>query len=138
MRIEARPVTLPPRAEAQAPAASSPQVSASASAAPRRETVDFTQMTRAELLDWMNGRIWSGELSLDDTSGLLGMTMSMPVGGGAAAPDTRQKLDFIAMARDGLAAAEARGDRDGTGSLRVAIAVMSRFQGTVTGLDITA
>ncbi len=138
MRIEARPITVPPRAEAQAPAAPSPEVSASAPAPARRETVDFTQMTRAELLDWMNGRIRSGELSLDDTSGLLGMTMSMPVGGGAAAPDARQKLDFIAMAKDGLAAAEARGDRDGTRSLREAMAVMGRFQGTITGLDITA
>lgn len=138
MRIEARPIIVQPRAEAQKPAAPAPQVSAGAPAPARRETVDFTHMTRAELLDWMNGRIRSGELSLDDTSGLLGMTMSMPVGGGATAPDAREKVDFIAMAKNGLAAAEARGDRDGAGSLRAAIAVMGRFQGTITGLDITA
>lgn len=138
MRIETTRPLIESRPAFSRPAVETPTTSPAATSAGRVDTADFTSMTRGQLLDWMNGKIRAGELSLDDTSGLLGMTMSMPVGGGLAAPDDTQKLDFISLASDGLAAAEARGDRDGTRSLRDALAVMRHYQGSVTGLDITA
>src|SRR3546814_1728911 len=47
---------------------------------------DFTSMTRQELFDWMNGKIKRGEMSLDDSSAFLGMTVKIPVGTGQGAP----------------------------------------------------
>src|SRR3546814_17878281 len=45
---------------------------------------DFTSMTRQELFDWMNGKIKRGEMSLDDSSAFLGMTVRYPLGQGRA------------------------------------------------------
>src|SRR3546814_8810556 len=74
---------------------------------------DFTSMTRQELFDWMNGKIKRGEMSLDDSSAFLGMTVKIPVGSGQGAPialDDGERDNFVQLARDGIAGAQSRND----------------------------
>src|SRR3546814_3780942 len=70
-------------------------------------------MTRQELFDWMNGKIKRGEMSLDDSSAFLGMTVKIPVGTGQGAPialDDWERVNFVQLARDGIAGAQSRKD----------------------------
>ncbi|TGX56009.1 hypothetical protein E5A73_02535 [Sphingomonas gei] len=74
---------------------------------------DFTRMTRKEMFDWMNGKIIGGEMSLDDSSAFLGMTIRIPVAAGFNAPlaiDDREQVDFVQLAQDGIAGALSRHD----------------------------
>lgn len=137
MRIDAHTPTYVSRPAAGAATSAPPSSAVPEASAGRIEQTDFTSMTRRELFDWMNGKIRGGELSLDDSSGLLGMSMSMPVAGGAGLPDNTQKLDFAALAGKGLSAALGRGDKDGATALRTALSVMNAYQGRVSGVDIS-
>src|SRR3546814_16713871 len=70
-------------------------------------------MTRQVLFDWMNGKIKRGEMSLDDSSAFLGMTVKIPVGTGQGAPialDAWERVNFVQLARDGIAGAQSRND----------------------------
>jgi hypothetical protein len=100
---------------------------------------DFTGMTR-QLSDWMNDQIRSGAMSLDESTAFLGMTLRIdaqtmqPVD---MASDTTP-VDFVDKAKQGIAGALSRGDRDGAAQLQTALATMQRYQGQVTGVDIRA
>ncbi|MBU4527954.1 MAG: hypothetical protein KUA43_13125 [Hoeflea sp.] len=66
---------------------------------------DFTSMTRQELFDWMNGQIRSGDMSLDEGSAFMGMTVKISAATGQPvdmATDT-DRIDFTEKARQGLA-----------------------------------
>src|SRR3546814_20825489 len=70
-------------------------------------------MTRQELFDCMNGKIKRGEMSLDDSSAFLGMTVKIPVGTGQGAPialDDWERVNFVQIARDGIEGAQSRND----------------------------
>ncbi|MDO8978869.1 MAG: hypothetical protein Q7V17_06530 [Afipia sp.] len=101
---------------------------------------DFTGMTRQQLSDWMNDQIRSGAMSLDESTAFLGMTLRIdaqtmqPVD---MASDT-MPVDFVDKAKQGIAGALSRGDRDGAAQLQAALATMQRYQGQVTGVDIRA
>jgi hypothetical protein len=59
--------------------------------------VDFTHMTRQELMDWANGQYFSGEMTMEESR----IFMLMTVRGGADVPeDTR--YDFMQLAREGI------------------------------------
>lgn len=94
---------------------------------------DFTSMTRAELFDWMNGKIAGGEMSLDQSSAFLGMTIKIPVEAGQATwrpIDDNERINVLQIAKDGIEAALARND-DVTGSkLEAALQFMPE-----TGVD---
>ncbi|WP_102961238.1 hypothetical protein [Mangrovicella endophytica] len=88
---------------------------------------DFTSMTRKELSDWMNGKIRSGEMSLDDSSAFLGMTVKIPVGAGPGSRiglDDSERVNFVKTAQDGLAAALSRHDDATRAMLEIALRVM--------------
>lgn len=101
---------------------------------------DFTGMTRQQVSDWMNDQIRSGAMSLDESTSFLGMTLKIdaqtmqPVD---MASDTTP-VDFVDKAKQGIAGALSRGDRDGAAQLQIALATMQRYQGQVTGVDIRA
>ncbi len=101
---------------------------------------DFTNMTRQQLFDWMNGQIRSGAMSLKDSSSFLGMTISLDQGSGKvvdmASDPTR--INFVQRASDGLSGALWRGDTDQAARLQSALDTMQRDQGQVTGVDIRA
>lgn len=65
---------------------------------------DFTSMTRQELFDWMNGQLRSGEMTFDESSVFLGMTLKVSVATGEPvdmATDT-SRIDFTEKARQGI------------------------------------
>src|SRR3546814_5146097 len=77
---------------------SSPSFSAALSTAPASTAQtgpgsaappDFTSMTRQELFDWTNGKINRGEMSLDDSSAFLGMTVKIHVDRNSTHPNSR-------------------------------------------------
>lgn len=93
---------------------------------------DFTSMTRKEMFDWMNGKIKSGEMSLDDSSAFLGMTLRIPVDaaerGAAAGPDDREQVNFMQLARDGISGAISRNDTVTRSMLEAAMQTMRQYQ----------
>ncbi|AMK20536.1 MULTISPECIES: hypothetical protein [Sphingomonadales] len=93
---------------------------------------DFTSMTRQELFDWMNGKIKRGEMSLDDSSAFLGMTVKIPVGTGQGAPialDDWERVNFVQLARDGIAGAQSRNDAMTLAMLQSAMQMMQGDHG---------
>jgi hypothetical protein len=101
--------------------------------------VDFGKMTRKELADWINDRLRAGDMTLDESSSFVGMTMSIPVDGSrpAGLNDT-DKIDFFKNATEGLQAARQRGDTAGVARLDGALRMMERFQGQVSKVDLRA
>lgn len=101
---------------------------------------DFTGMTRQQLFDWMNNQIRSGAMSLDDSTSFLGMVLKVDAATGQpvdmASDSTR--VNFADRATQGIAGALSRGDQDGAARLQAALAAMQRYQGQVTGVDISA
>jgi hypothetical protein len=67
-------------------------------------TLDFTSMTRQELFDWMNGQLRVGEMSFDESSAFLGMTLKISAVTGEQvdlATDT-SRIDFTEKTRKGI------------------------------------
>lgn len=100
---------------------------------------DFTSMTRQEMRDWVNTRILSGDMSLDDSRPLMAMTMKIPAGGApgvaAAAEADGTRYDFMQLARDGLRGALSRNDQATLEMLKSAMSIMSGQQRHATGID---
>lgn len=68
------------------------------------DSLDFTSMTRQELFDWMNGQLRDGEMSFDESSAFLGMTLKISATTGEQADlatDT-SRIDFTEKARQGI------------------------------------
>lgn len=101
------------------------------------QKTDFTQMTHQQLFDWINSKIASGEMSFDESSTFISMTVSMPVDGSSLAPDDTQKVDFMQSVRSGMERALQTNDTDLFARLQSALQTMQRFQGEVRGVDIT-
>lgn len=93
------------------------------------EPADFTHMTRQGLLDWMNPKIRSGELSLDETSPLLAFTVKMPVSGPSSGVDNQEHVDFMRLAHDGIIWAQQNNDPNTLKLLQSALSTMQRYQG---------
>ena len=88
-------------------------------------------MTRGDLFAWMNDRIKSGDLSLDDSSGLLGLSGGGATGSlssGAMPPEDHERVNFFQLAQDRVAAARHRHENDVESAYIVALGVMRRFQ----------
>ena len=94
-------------------------------------TVDFTSMTRRDLFDWMNDKIKSGEMSLDDSRGFLGMASQMAVGAdlnAAIMPDDQERVDFVQAARTRLSNALERREVGLADLMKTTISVMQDHQ----------
>lgn len=77
---------------------------AAESSAEDDEPIDFTSMTRQDLFDWMNEQLRSGEMSFDESSPFLGMTLKISAATGEPvdmATDTA-RIDFTEKARQGI------------------------------------
>ncbi|ATY31433.1 hypothetical protein CVN68_05085 [Sphingomonas psychrotolerans] len=84
------------------------------------------------MFDWMNGKIIGGEMSLDDSSAFLGMTVRIPVEAGHDAPlalDDREQVNFVLMTQDGIAGARSRNDDMTRKMLETAMQVMRHDHG---------
>lgn len=92
---------------------------------------NFTSMTRQELSDWMNGQIRSGEMSLDESSAFLGMTVKISVATGQPvdmATDAA-RIDFTEKARQGIEFSLSRSDHAAAEKLQHALDMMQRGRG---------
>ena len=101
---------------------------------------DFTGMTRQQMFDWMNNQIRSGAMSLDDSTSFLGMVLKIDAATGQPVDMASDStlVNFVDRATQGIAGALSRGDQDGAARLQAALATMQRYQGQVTGVDISA
>lgn len=101
---------------------------------------DFTGMTRQQMFDWMNNQIRCGAMSLDDSTSFLGMVLKIDAVTGQPVDMTSDStlVNFIDRATQGIAGALSRGDQDGAARLHSALVTMQRYQGQVTGVDISA
>lgn len=124
-------------AGASAVAASGESAAATKSGSGGVQKTDFTQMTHQQLFDWINSKIASGEMSFDESSTFVSMTVSMPVDGSSLAPDGTQEVDFVQSVRSGMERALQTNDTDLFARLQTALQTMQRFQGEVRGVNMT-
>lgn len=93
--------------------------------------VDFSNMTRHQMRDWVNDKIKSGEMSLDESTPFVGMTLKISTENMQPADPYKEKesINFFENARLGIDGAISRGDRKEAAFLQKAIETMQRFQG---------
>lgn len=102
--------------------------------------LDFSNMRRQELFDWMNDQLRTGKMSFDESSSFLGMTLKISVDTGQPvdmATDS-SRINFIEKARLGLEAALLRKDAESARSLQTALDIMQREQGQTIGVNAQA
>lgn len=100
---------------------------------------DFHNISPDDLLKTINGLIRSGEVSLDDTSSLVGIMGGMLVHAGEASPGAgaRTPIDAFAKLIAGREFARSRDDIAGVEFFDKGLAVLDRFQGTISSEDGT-
>ena len=127
------------RSSAGASTAAAPADSAAAtkSGSGGVQNTDFTQMTRKELFDWINSKISSGEMSFDESSTFVSMTVSFREDGATTGLDDKQQVDFMQSVRDGMARAKNTNDPELFDRLQAALRTMERYQGEVRGVNMT-
>jgi hypothetical protein len=101
------------------------------------QKTDFTNITRSDLADWVNSKIKSGEMSLDDSSAFVGLTMKIPVNGAYAGLDDQENVNLVQKAQDGMTWAQQHNDTDMLKRLQAALGTMQQYQGQVSGVDLT-
>jgi hypothetical protein len=102
--------------------------------------LDFSNMRRQELFDWINDQLRTGKMSFDESSSFLGMTLKISVDTGQPvdmATDS-SRINFIEKARLGLEAALLRKDAESARSLQTALDIMQREQGQTIGVNAQA
>jgi len=144
MRIGTTPY-LPPQSTTHQ-SARTPAVSADSNQqarGPASSTLDFTTMSRSDLRDTVNSLIKSGRLSLDDTTGLVGMmgpAVMTYAGSGdpsAAAYDS-SPFDALSALRTAIDGANWRHDDKSAAVFSRTLSALQQLQGTVAGLDLKA
>lgn len=103
------------------------------------KTTDFTRMTRQGLMDWVNSKLRSGEMSFDASTTFVSMTINgTPVDSPTAGTTDSQPMDFMQAVRDGIAGARQNNDQDLLQRLTSALGTMQRDQGRVSGVNLLA
>ena len=89
---------------------------------------DFRNMTRPALFEWMNAKVKSGELSLDESYGILAMANTQGIGQGASTVGTADRLNFYEVSRDAIENARLRNEDGVERIFQTAMRVMQKFQ----------
>lgn len=121
--------TDPPAIQGHSPVHSSPSVQ-HATDTESSQSIDFTNATRQELFDWMNGELRAGRMTLDESTSFLGMTVRIDVATGQPvdmATDT-DRFNFIERLENGIDGALWRHDRDAAARLQTALKTALRYQ----------
>lgn len=102
------------------------------------QQLDFTNMTRQEMRDWINGQVKSGAMSLEESAPFSAMTMKIPVGGGGDFPAAgdNQRIDFTRKINEGIQGALSRNDMVTMQMLQSALATTQSNQGRAIGIDM--
>ena len=104
------------------------------------QRIDFTNMTRQELLDWVNDQLRREKMTFEESSSFLAMTISISKETGQPVDmetDTR-RFNFIEIARGGLEGALSRNDREAAESLQNAMGIMNAYQDKAISSEATA
>jgi len=110
------------------------QVPAADSSTPKDvNQVAFTNMTRQEMHDWMNGQIRNGNMSFEESRPFLGMTFSAS----DMATDTT-RINFFEKASQGIELALSLNDQVMAERLRMAMETMHSYQQQGIGVDAHA
>jgi len=102
-----------------------------------KATIDFSNATRQELFDWMNERIRSGKMTLDESAAFLAMTVQFdlqtlkPVD---MATDTT-RVDFLEKAQTGIEWARYNYDEADEARWRTTLATMEKLQAVAQGIE---
>lgn len=101
--------------------------------------LDFTSMTRKELLDWVNGEIKGGRMTVADSTPFVGMTIKISAYTKQSVDiDTDMtRYDFTDIAAKGVEGAHWFGNEKLAEALEWAIGAMRRAQGGKAGIDIS-
>lgn len=101
--------------------------------------LDFSNMTRRELFDWMNNQIRSGQMTVDESTPFLAMSLKIKPSGEPVDMDTDPvRMDFIDIAKQRFDAAEARGEFEVADRWRIAWNSLQQLQGTLPSLNFFA
>ena len=101
---------------------------------------DFTGMTRQEMQQWINFQILSGNLSLDDTTPFMMMTMKIRASDNQIIPaeGDQERINFREKARLGIEGARSRNDQVTLTMLQSAMHIMQNHQGQTIGVHTRA
>lgn len=101
---------------------------------------NFSNMTRQEMRDWVNGQIRSGQMTFDESTPFMLMTMKIPVDGSPEVPaaSDSERIDFTQKARLGIEGALFRNDPQAARKLQAALDVMLQKQRQQNGVDARA
>lgn len=102
---------------------------------------NFTSMTRQEMLDWVNDKIRSGKMSLNDSQPFMAMTMKIPVNGVSnelLTTNDGERIDFTRKVQAGIEGALLRNDEVTLKMLESTMAIMRQYQDYTIGVDIRA
>lgn len=97
--------------------------------------INFTDMGRQQMRDWVNEEIKNGKMTLDESSPFMLMTMKVPVTGSfgdVAAGDTPHQ-NFKKQALLGIEGAWSRDDLDTARRLQVAVDLMLNHESRIYG-----
>ncbi|WP_192456422.1 hypothetical protein [Musicola keenii] len=106
--------------------------------------IDFSNMTRDELKDWINDKLQSGEMTFDESTTFVSLTVNGLSAAGNGSNNAEGTFNYRQMIQDGLDNALGHGDRASSASLQSVLSIMQRYQGEQTGqhsqsvVDITA
>ncbi|MFG1496712.1 hypothetical protein ABMA57_08765 [Saccharospirillum sp. HFRX-1] len=91
--------------------------------------VDFTNMTNQELVDWMNGEVKAGRMTLDESRPFIFMAMSIPIDGELTNTiDNTTRHNFIDKIRGGIERAKSLGDDGTLALLETAAEMVQKYQ----------
>ena len=98
----------------------------SGSSTARHAPADFTNMTRQEMVDWVNGEITGGRLSVKESMAFIALTIKFDPETGTSVPleSDMERVDFIEMAQNGLDGALWRNDAENAESYRAILEIM--------------
>lgn len=103
------------------------------------QSTDFTSMTRKELFDWMNFKIKSGEMSFDESTTFVSMTLSFSDNvNGTTGLDNTEHVNFVDAVQKGIRFAQQRNDSEMVERQQNTLRIMDRYQGEIRGVDIRA
>lgn len=110
----------------------------------KTRTFDFSNMTRSELRDAVTSLSKSGQMSLDESGGLLGMTgyaHMLDAGTGhslSASEYEQERIDAFSVLKGGIEGAKSRGEYKSAEYYTTTLNALQRLQGTLAGVDLRA
>lgn len=99
---------------------------------------DFTHMTHKGMFDWMNAKIRSGEMSFDESTTYVSMSVSNIAGSDELTLDNERQVDFMQRTIDGMEWARTLGNADLYKRLSTALKTMQDYQDKPDGLSLKA